>query len=159
MTVTDRISCARQLAWVTTASNTSSLSVAAINGGADGTLLATVSAGNSSASASASSGINLETADVSTATLPIGYTGTSKAVRTGGSFVFVWNASANLSANVKLEASADGESAWYDLMAATGIDLGAQASSVYLAEYVRAEITTNTETTESDVDMRFVIAR
>ena len=88
VTVTDKIKCERQLSWVTTVSNASSLSICPIRGGIDGTKIVTVSASNSSASKTISSGIDLDSEDLS-ATNVDGYLSNTAfdSVATRGRFV------------------------------------------------------------------------
>jgi len=87
VTVTDKIACARQLAWVTTASDTSKVSVAAIRGGVDGTKIVDIAAGLTSASTTTSSGVDLDSEDLSTSNASGLLTGASDAIATRGRFV------------------------------------------------------------------------
>lgn len=87
VTVTDKIACARQLAWVTTASDTSKVSVAAIRGGIDGTKIVDISAGSTSASTTTASGVDLDSEDLSTTNASGLLTGASDSIATRGRFV------------------------------------------------------------------------
>tara|TARA_R110002020_G_scaffold29874_3_gene94321 strand:+ start:4176 stop:5255 length:1080 start_codon:yes stop_codon:yes gene_type:complete len=87
VTVTDKIACARQLAWVTTASDASKVSVSAIRGGIDGTKLVDIPATSTSASTSSISGVDLDSEDLATTNASGLLTGASDSMAVRGRFV------------------------------------------------------------------------
>ena len=87
VTVTDRISGKRSLAWVTTTSDASKVAISAIRGGIDGTKIVDIPAASTTASTSASSGIDLDSEDLATTNASGLLTGASDSVATRGRFV------------------------------------------------------------------------
>ena len=159
VTLTDRIGCARQLAWVSTASNTASLSVNAINGGIDGLELGTVAAGNSSISTSASEGIILDTEDLAASTLPPGFTGYSAAVATRGKFVLnCYSDGMDASVLARIQISNDGTT-WNDAPDTTFVIdefVNQFTGDDFFAEYARIHITANTEPAAEPLNMKII---
>ena len=87
VTVTDRIKCIRSLTWVTTTSDASKVAISAIRGGIDGTKIVDIPAASTTASTSASSGIDLDSEDLATTNASGLLTGASDSVATRGRFV------------------------------------------------------------------------
>lgn len=157
VTLTDRIACARQLAWVVTPSNTASLTVNPIAGGIDGTALGTITAGQDSISTSTGSGVDL--GSTSTDTLPPGLEGASKAVRVQGAFSLSLIRTTDPAASIasKIQLSADGTN-WHDATTTvTDLDDNSAGGSQLItgtdlrAEWMRLNITTNDAVTPIEV--------
>ena len=87
LTFTDRINCKRQLAWVTTASDASDFHISPIRGGIDGTELVQIAVASSSASTSSTSGVNLDSEDLTTTNASGLLTGASDSMTVRGRFV------------------------------------------------------------------------
>lgn len=87
VTVTDRVSGKRLLGWTTTTSDASKVAISAIRGGIDGTKIVDIPAASTTASTSASSGIDLDSEDLATTNASGLLTGASDSVATRGRFV------------------------------------------------------------------------
>ena len=87
VTFTDRIKCSRQLAWITTPSDAADFHVSSIRGGVDGTKIVDIAATGTSASTTTTSGVDLDSEDLSTSNASGLLTGASDAVATRGRFV------------------------------------------------------------------------
>ena len=87
VSVVDLIRCSRQLAWVSTPSDAADFHVSLIRGGVDGTKIVDIPAASTSASTSATSGVDLDSEDLSTTNASGLLTGASDAIATRGRFV------------------------------------------------------------------------
>ena len=87
VSVVDLIRCSRQLAWVTTPSDAADFHVSLIRGGIAGTKIVDITAGLTSASTTTSSGVDLDSEDLSTSNASGLLTGASDAIATRGRFV------------------------------------------------------------------------
>ena len=156
--LTDLIKCERALAWVTTATlaTATDISISAISGGIDGTLIGTIPIAGVSLSVSASDGVNLSTPDSDT--LPPSFIGTSNAVPTRGRFAYhvKYGTAASISSlTSKLQISPD-NSAWYDAPTTTIADLSSDPDQIFngtdlFAEYARLVILVNANTVPLDI--------
>ena len=152
VTVTDKIAGSRQLSWVTTASDSDKVSVSPIRGGVDGDLIATIPAGSASASSTVISGVDLDSEDQTTSTLPPGIAGPSNVIRTSGRFVIdIRLASApNDALALKVELSNAGTNL-YDAPTTTIANLNANQTQRLVAddlmsEFMRLNVTSNAAT-------------
>lgn len=88
ITLTDKIKCNRTLDYVVTPYDTNKISVCPIRGGIDGTKIVDISSSNTSASETVSSGINLDSEDLSTTNVSSYLSNTAfDSVATRGRFV------------------------------------------------------------------------
>lgn len=146
-TVQDKINCKRQLGWVTTIYNGSSISLCPISGGIDGTKIVDIPAGSKSASISTASGINLDSEDLSTTNvrgyLPLA----SDSVATRGRFaVDIKCTDPAAASNIKIQLSNDSIN-WKDATSTitdldsdqdqriTGDDLFSEYTRLYFTSY------------------------
>ena len=152
VTVTDKINCARQLAWVSTASNTANVSVAAIRGGIDGTKIVDIGSGNTGASTSLTSGLDLDEAALTTTNIKSLITGASDAIPVRGKFNvdIKFSGSPNGTLPAKIELSPDGTN-WRDAVS-TIADIDGDHDQIIsgddlFAQFARLNITANSNTT------------
>ena len=160
VTVTDKIACARQLAWVTTASDASKVSVSAIRGGIDGTKLVDIPATSTSASTSSISGVDLDSEDLATTNASGLLTGASDAMAVRGRFV-VDVRSQDPGANVvaKIQMSNDNTN-WRDAVS-TITDLDDNQNQIISGtdlhgEYARLNFTTWDVTAAKAYNIKFI---
>ena len=145
VTVTDKIACARQLAWVTTASDASKVSVSAIRGGIDGTKWVDLPATSTSASTSSISGVDLDSEDLATTNASGLLTGASDSMAVRGKFVVdIHCQDPDASVTPKIQMSNDNTN-WRDATS-TIADLNATqtqriAGDDLFAEYARINFT------------------
>lgn len=147
VTLTDKINCNRQLSWITTVSNASSLSICPIRGGVDGTKIVTIVATNSSASTTITSGIDLDDEDLS-ATNVDGYLSNTAfdSVATRGRFVVdIYCQDPGASVTPVIQLSNDNTN-WRDAVS-TITDLNSDQQQLIsgndlFAEYARIKFTT-----------------
>ena len=164
VTVTDKISCARSLGWTTTASDATKVSVSAIRGGIDGTLIGSISAGLKSASTSVTSGVNLESEDQATNTLPGGLIGTSTSISVRGKFaVDIRTGTPNGAVNGGLQVSNDNTN-WRTVPTTTITNLASDQDEQLngddlFGEYARLNITANAATTGTIANIAFISQR
>ena len=164
VTVTDKISCARSLGWTTTASDATKVSVSAIRGGIDGTLIGSISAGLKSASTSVTSGVNLESEDQATNTLPGGLIGTSSSISVRGKFaVDIRTGTPNGAVNGGIQVSNDNTN-WRTVPTTTITNLASDQDQQLngddlFGEYARLNITANAATTGTIANIAFISQR
>ena len=142
VTITDRIKCARQLAWVITPYDAGDYAICSIRGGIDGTKIVDISAGNDSASTSATSGLDLDEEAITTTNVISGVPTYSDAVRTGGRFAV--SIKANTSPNGAItgidQLSNDGTNFNHDATGWTDLDSDHDQfilADDYFSEYAR----------------------
>lgn len=152
VTLTDRIPCERQLAWVLTES-ASNFSKRAPSNGVDGSTLFTIPAGQTTAALS----LTFSTEDHTTETLPALMLGTSTPIAIGGypAMIRIWSDQA---ITVKFQTSTDSTN-WHDT--SEGNQSISASSMTYLtlaelAEYLRMVIVTNSNTTDTILDARVI---
>lgn len=164
VTVTDKINCARSLGWTTTASDATKVSVSAIRGGIDGTLIGSISAGLKSASTSVTSGVNLESEDQATNTLPGGLTGTSSSISVRGKFaVDIRTGTPNGAVNGGIQVSNDNTN-WRTVPTTTITNLASDQDQQLngddlFGEYARLNITANAATSGTIANIAFISQR
>lgn len=161
VTITDRIKCARQLAWDVTYSDApTALTIRTPLGGADGTLLGSFSAG--SQTFSTATGIELDTEDLATNTLPDAYTGNSSSLSINGRCTIeVRNASVDAGTiALKYQVSNDGGTNWQDGESSiTSLTGGAADEKVTPTEHVgllRLVITSNSNTGPLELNVKVI---
>ena len=161
VTVTDKINCARSVGWTTTASDASKVSVSAIRGGIDGTLIGSISAGLKSASTSATEGITLQSEAQTANTLPGGFTGTSIGIATRGKFVVdIRTGTPNGAVNAAIQVSNDNVN-FRNVPTTTITNLASDQDQQLVgddlfAEYARLNITSNAATSGTVANIAFI---
>jgi len=160
VTVTDKIACARQLAWVTTASDASKVSVSAIRGGIDGTKLVDIAAASTSASTSSISGVDLDSEDLATTNASGLLTGASDAMLVRGRFVVdIRCTDPGASVAPKIQTSNDNTN-WRDVVS-TITDLDTDQDQIISGtdchgEYARLYISTWSVTAAKSYNIKFI---
>ena len=157
--LTDRIKCARQLAWAVSATG-SAVTIRQPIGGADGTLLGYFPAG--SQYLSTSTGIALDSEDLTTDTLPQNWEGSSSALSINGRCTIdIRNEALTAGAvALKYEVSNDGGTNWEDGQTAiTGLTTSPDEQYITPAEHIgllRLTITSNTSTVAKSVNVKVI---
>tara|TARA_R110000824_G_scaffold103964_2_gene246805 strand:- start:1102 stop:2208 length:1107 start_codon:yes stop_codon:yes gene_type:complete len=152
VTLIDKIACSRSLGFVTTSSDATKVSVNTIRGGVDGDLIATIPAGSASASSTVISGIDLDSENQTTSTLPPGIAGPSNVIRTRGRFAIDIRLASvpNGALALKVELSNDGSN-FFDAPTTTIANLNANQTQRLVAddlmsEFMRLNVTSNAAT-------------
>jgi len=161
ITLTDRINCKRQLAWVITPYDASDYAICPIRGGIDGTLIIAMAAGTNSASTSASSGLDLDSEALTTTNVISGVPTYTDAVRVGGRFAL--SIKANTSPNGAItgivQLSNDGTNFNHDATGWTDLDSDHDQfilASDYFAEYARLKFNSYSATNAIALNMKFI---
>ena len=160
VTVTDRISCARSLAWVTTTSDASKVAISSIRGGIDGTKIVDIPAASTTASTSASSGIDLDSEDLATTNASGLLTGASDSMAVRGRFVVdIRCQDPGASVAAKIQTSNDNTN-WRDAVS-TITDLDTDQDQIIsgtdlFAEYARLNFTTWSATAAKAYNIKFI---
>ena len=160
VTVTDRIKCARSLAWVTTTSDASKVAISAIRGGIDGTKIVDIPAASTTASTSASSGIDLDAEDLGTTNASGLLTGASDSMAVRGRFVVdIRCTDPGASVASKIQMSNDNTN-WRDAVS-TITDLDTDQDQIIsgtdlFAEYARLNFTTWSVTAAKAYNIKFI---
>lgn len=159
MVLTDKVAINRQLAWVLSQTVGATLSLIPPSGGITGNLLATMTAGV----VASFNSFSLASEDLSVATIPALFTGASDAVYVGGKPFILRFKGASISSGIAMnyQTSTDGTN-WSDHVTAisnvTNSYTVAAPQFVYPAElvteYLRLNIGTNANTTDTKVDGR-----
>lgn len=161
ITLTDRINCNRQLAWVITPSDANDFSICPIRGGIDGTLIVAMAAGTNSASTSSSSGLDLDSEALTVTNVISGVPTYTDAVRVGGRFAL--SIKANTSPNGAItgivQLSNDGTNFNHDATGWTDLDSDHDQfilASDYFAEYARLKFNSYASTNAIALNMKFI---
>ena len=160
VTLTDKISCARQLAWVTTPSNTSSLTVSPIRGGIDGTKIAEIPAAGTSASTSSTSGVDLDSEALTTTNVSGDLSGASDSMPVRGKFmVDIRTEDPAATVLPKIQLSNDGTN-WRDAVS-TITDLNTDQDQLItgddlFSEYARLNFTTWSASAAKAFNIKFI---
>ena len=161
VTITDRIKCARQLAWVLTPYDANDFAVCSIRGGIDGTKIVDISAGNNSASTSATSGLDLDEEAITTTNIISGVPTYSDAVRTGGRFAvsIKANTSPNGAITGIVQLSNDGTNFNHDATGWTDLDSDHDQfilASDYFSEYARLKFNSYSATNAIALNIKII---
>ena len=161
ITLTDRINCNRQLAWVITPYDASDFAICPIRGGIDGTLIVAMAAGTNSASTSSSSGLDLDSEALTTTNVISGVPTYTDAVRVAGRFAL--SIKANTSPNGAItgivQLSNDGTNFNHDATGWTDLDSDHDQfilASDYFAEYARLKFNSYSATNAIALNMKFI---
>jgi hypothetical protein len=161
ITLTDRINCNRQLAWVITPSDANDFSICTIRGGIDGTLIVAMAAGTDTASTSSTSGLDLDSEALTTTNVISGVPTYTDAIRVGGRFAL--SIKANTSPNGAItgivQLSNDGTNFNHDATGWTDLDSDHDQfilASDYFAEYARLKFNSYASTNAIALNMKFI---
>jgi hypothetical protein len=155
VTVTDRVSCRRSLAWAIVES-TDNFSIRQPSGGVNGTLLSTIDPGDTEYY---NGDLELDTEDLATETLPATKTGATDSINVGGRKITLDIYCENISPaiSMKYEVSND-NTTWFD-----GQDTIAAVDNnhQYITpeeniEYIRLNITANTATASTALNAKVI---
>tara|TARA_R100001510_G_scaffold18173_1_gene15571 strand:+ start:950 stop:2014 length:1065 start_codon:yes stop_codon:yes gene_type:complete len=161
ITLTDKINCKRQLAWVITPYDAADFAICPIRGGIDGTLIVAMAAGTNSASLSSTSGLSLDSEDLTTANVISGVPTFSDAVRVGGRFALSIraNTSPNGAITGIVQLSNDGINFNHDATGWTDIDTDHDQyilASDYFAEFARLKFNNYSATNAIALNIKFI---
>ncbi len=164
ITVTDRIACARSLGW-TFSSTHGGLTINAPSGGVDGTLLGTIAAATTTISTNA--GLNLDDETLATKTLPAGIVEDFDAVQVRGPFALSIRLGTDPGGDItsSIQTSTDGTNGWTTATSTVANLNFSTAQTQYITgsdlfgEYARYRITSNSATTASEANIKFVYER
>lgn len=157
VTLTDRITCSRSLAWSITESSTNT-TIRLPSGGADGTLLATVATGTDAVSNA--SGLLFDDPAATTDTFPATLTGASSSIQVRGPCT-IWLKVGTIPGGdvaLKFQTSHD-DTNWRDgddSISNFGTDADQKIEISEHVEYIRLNVTSNTLTGGTPVDARVV---
>ena len=160
VTLTYNINANRQLVWVTTASNTASLGVSGIRGGIDGTKIVDIPATGVSASFDSTTGVNLDSEDLSTTNVSGAILGGSDSMAVRGRFIVdIRTEDPGAAVLAKIQTSNDNTN-WRDA-SSTITDLNSDQDQIIngddlFAEYARLNFTSWGSSAAKSFNIKFI---
>ena len=160
VTLTDKINANRQLGWVTTASSTDRIMVSGIRGGIDGTKIVDIPATGISASFDSTTGVNLDSEDLSTTNVSGAILGGSDSMAVRGRFIVdIRTEDPGAAVLAKIQTSNDNIN-WRDA-SSTITDLNSDQDQIIngndlFAEYARLNFTSWSSTAAKSFNIKFI---
>lgn len=160
VTLTDKINAKRQLGWVTTASSTDRIMVSGIRGGIDGTKIVDIPATGVSASFDSTTGVNLDSEDLSTTNVSGAILGGSDSMAVRGRFIVdIRTEDPGAAVLAKIQTSNDNIN-WRDA-SSTITDLNSDQDQIIngddlFAEYARLNFTSWSSTAAKSFNIKFI---